>query len=197
MALSDVRAIESVLDPTLWVVTSRDGASTGGLVATFVSTASIVREMPRVVVGIAKQHRTWGLIEASGAFALHLLGGEHVDLVSRFGLESGRSVDKLAGLGHRPGPSGSPILLAARGWLDCRVEDRLDTGDRTLYLAEVLEARAPEPPDVLTVNGWVARLSPELRRRLGEQLEHDAAVDAGAIRAWRAAHGMNNGGNVD
>jgi flavin reductase (DIM6/NTAB) family NADH-FMN oxidoreductase RutF len=149
------------------------------------------------MVGIAKQHRTWELIEASGAFALHLLGGEHIDLVSRFGLESGRAVDKLAGLAHRAGPSGSPILLSARGWLDCRVEDRLDTGDRTLYLAEVLDAQAPGSPDVLTMKGWVARLSPELRTRLGEQLGQDAAIDAGAIRAWRAAHGINHGGSLD
>jgi flavin reductase (DIM6/NTAB) family NADH-FMN oxidoreductase RutF len=197
MALSDVRALEAVLDRTLWVVTSRDGPNTGGLVATFVNTASIVREMPRVVVGIAKQHRTRGLIEASGAFALHLVGGEHLDLVSRFGLESGRSVDKLAGLEHRTGPSGSPILLAARGWLDCRVEDRLDTGDRTIYLAEVLDARAPGSPDVLTLRGWAARLSPELRARLIEQLDKDAAVDAVAIRAWRRARIEKNGGNVD
>ena len=62
------------LDPEIWVVTARDGARQGGLIATFVSQASIVPELPRMILGIARQHHTWALIEASGAFALHLIG---------------------------------------------------------------------------------------------------------------------------
>ena len=48
------------------------------------------------------------------------------------------------GWSHAPGPSGSPILGGAAGWLDCRVEARLETGDRTVYLAEVVDARRAE-----------------------------------------------------
>ena len=56
----------------------------------------------------------------------------------RFGLRSGRDADKLAGLSMTTATTGSPILTDALGWLDCRVEARLDTGDRTVYLAEVV-----------------------------------------------------------
>jgi len=188
MGLSDeIAALDLCLDPTVWVVTAADGAATGGLVATFVNTASIVKEMPRVLVGVARQHRTWELIEASGAFALHLLREEQADWVSRFGTESGRTSDKLAGLRHHAGASGSPILEDAAGWLDCRVEARLDTGDRTVYLAEVVAARAPTPGPVLTVKGWARHLDAGQRERIKAQLAHDAAVDAEAIRAWRRA----------
>src|SRR6516225_194631 len=88
-------------DRELWLLTAAAGGRRGGLIATFVSQASIVPDLPRVVVGIAKQHHTWGLIEASGAFALHLLSADELDWVWRFGLQSGRDSDKLDGLATR------------------------------------------------------------------------------------------------
>src|SRR5437764_11333902 len=108
------------LDPPLWLVTAQAGARRGGLIATFVNEASIVPDLPRMVVGLARQHLTWELVEASSAFALHLLRADQVDLVYRFGLCSGREVDKLAGLRHHTGATGSPLLEDALGWLDCR-----------------------------------------------------------------------------
>src|SRR5207245_9201400 len=77
------------LDREVWLVTACAGERRGGLIATFVSQASLVPDLPRMVVGIARQHHTWGLIEASGAFALHLLGQDNLDWVGHFGLRSG------------------------------------------------------------------------------------------------------------
>lgn len=183
---SAYRAFEQRLDRELWVVTAADGDRAGGLVATFVSQASIVAGMPRVLAGISRRHRTWELIEASGGFAAHLLGEDRLDWVARFGMQSGRAADKLAGLGHRPGRSGSPILDGAAGWLDCRVEARLETGDRTVYLAEVVDASAPGAGPVLTVQRMRQLLPEATRARLAEDLKRDAAVDAEAIRFWRS-----------
>ena len=76
------------LDREVWLVTAQAGERRSGLIATFVSQASIVPDLPRLVLGVAKPHYTCELIEASGAFALHLLGEEQVELVWRFGLES-------------------------------------------------------------------------------------------------------------
>jgi flavin reductase (DIM6/NTAB) family NADH-FMN oxidoreductase RutF len=181
-------ALTRELDRELWIVTARDGPQMGGLVATHVSMASIVPELPRVTVAVACHHQTWALIEASGAFALHLLGEEHLDWPLRFGLQSSRDVDKFAGLEHRPGQTGSPILDGALGWLDCRVESRLETGDRTIYVAEVVGAKAPAGGRVLTFQRWLALQSAEVRARLAEQRDHDAVIEAEAIRAWRRGH---------
>jgi flavin reductase (DIM6/NTAB) family NADH-FMN oxidoreductase RutF len=172
----------------LWLLTAAAGGRRGGLIATFVGEASIVPDLPRVVVGIAKQHHTWQLIEASGAFALHLLGEEHIDWVWRFGLRSGRDLDKLAGLAVTAGTTGSPILSDALGWLECRVEARLDTGDRTVYLAAVVreEARSDTPP--LTARRMIELAPPERLRELKEQMARDIDIDGAAIRAWRASH---------
>jgi flavin reductase (DIM6/NTAB) family NADH-FMN oxidoreductase RutF len=178
-------AVFAALDRELWLLTARAGERRGGLIATFVNQASIVPELPRVAVGVARQHFTWELIEAGGAFALHLLGEQQLEWVWHFGTQSGRQVDKLAGLSFRLAATGSPILTDALAWLDCRVEARLDTGDRTLYLAEVLDGQRlrPEPP--LTVQRMVQLAPPEKLRELKQQLDQDSAVDAEAIRRWR------------
>jgi flavin reductase (DIM6/NTAB) family NADH-FMN oxidoreductase RutF len=138
-----------------------------------------------MILGIARQHHTWTLIEASGAFALHLIGEEQLDWVWRFGLRSGRDCDKLDGLATQVGAAGSPILTGAPGWLDCRVEARLDTGDRTVYLAEVLDAQSPGSEPFLTVSRLRQLVPDDHRRELEEQMTRDGAIDAQAIAAWR------------
>src|SRR5262249_21664529 len=141
MHIPDFESLIARLDPPLWLVTSSAGQRRGGLVATFVIQASIVPGCPRMLVGIAKQHHTWQVIEEANAFALHLLGEANLPLVWRFGLHSGHETDKWNGLSIVSSPNGSPLLEAALGWLDCSVEAKLDSGDRTVYLGHVGAAR--------------------------------------------------------
>ena len=185
--MSMMAGIDALIDRELWLITSRAGADRGGLIATTVSQASIVPEVPRVLIAIARRHHTWGLIERSRAFAMHLLGEEHLDWVARFGLQSGRDRDKLAGLEWSAGPSGSPILASAVGWVDCRVEAALEIGDRTVYLAEVVASEVPNSKPVLTASGMFKLVPEPIRRELKRQREEAAAADAEAIRAWRSA----------
>ncbi len=174
-------------DRELWLVTAAASTSRGGLIATFVNQASIVPELPRVLAGIARQHHTWQLIEASGAFALHLLGEANLEWVWQFGLQSGRHVDKLAQCQWTPGKTGSPIVAGALGWLDCRVEAGLNTGDRTIYLAEVVEAGAGILGAALTARRLLQIAPADRKERLRESMERDIAIDNQAIRAWRTA----------
>ena len=60
-----------------------------------------------------------------------MLDETQLDLVWRFGLQTGHTVDKFAGL----------AALSGIAVLDCRVETSLDTGDRTIYLGEVTAAQ--------------------------------------------------------
>lgn len=184
MTTADVLAL---LDPPLWIVTAADGDRRGGLVATNVAGASIVPDLPRIAVGLARQHHTWGLVEASGALTLHLLTAEAIDLVWRFGLTSGRDADKLAGVAWTPGPTGSPVLAGALAWLACRVEARFDTGDRTLFLCEVVAAGGDLDGKPITVGGMLARATAEQKAELKRLYDRDAAIDAAAIRAWRGS----------
>jgi flavin reductase (DIM6/NTAB) family NADH-FMN oxidoreductase RutF len=185
--LQGIADVFAQADREVWLLTTAAGHRRGGLIATFVVQGSIVSDLPRVLVGVARQHHTWGLIEASGAFTLHLLGEEHLDWVWRFGLRSGREIDKLEGLRWQGAPAGAPCLTDARGWLNCRVEARLETGDRTVYLAEVQDGLLARPGPLLTVRRMLELAPPERLRELKEGMVRDSAVDASAIRAWREA----------
>ena len=174
------------LDREIWLVTARAGERRGGLIATFVSQASLPAEEPRVLIGIARQHHTWGLIEESGRFALHLLSEDDVDLVWRFGLKSGRGLDKFAGLETTESPGGCPLVAATVGWMDCRVETKLDAGDRTTYLAEVVESQVRKFAPALTMRRLMERAPSHYLLEMQRNRHLDGNRDAEAIRAWRA-----------
>lgn len=182
-------AINNVLaqaDREIWLVTAGHGTARAGLVATFVNQASIVPEMPRVIVGLAKQHHTWQAVERGGGFVLHLVGEDQVELVWRFGLQSGRDGDKWTGIACEEAATGGPRLAGALAWLDCRVEATLDTGDRSVYVAEVLAGRTEKAGRPLTMRRLLELATPDRLRQLKAGLERDAIVDGAAIRAWRA-----------
>jgi flavin reductase (DIM6/NTAB) family NADH-FMN oxidoreductase RutF len=186
MDAKEVGRLFERVDREVWIVTAAHAGRRAGLAATFVAPASIVAEMPRVLVGIAKTHETWKVIEAAGALAVHLVDESQADLVWRFGLQSSRDVDKFAGLNVGEAATGSPILRDALAWLDCRVETRMDTGDRTVYLGDVRDGGSRSDSRPLTLRTLLATSSNENRRTLSEQMAADAARDAEAIRRWRA-----------
>jgi flavin reductase (DIM6/NTAB) family NADH-FMN oxidoreductase RutF len=187
----DIPAIANVfarLDPPIWLVTAASGLRRGGLIATFVNQASIVPTMPRVLLGLARQHFTWELIQASRDFGLHLLTEDHLDWVWRFGLRSGRADDKMEGL-RLESQAGPPLLADALAWLHCRVETSLDTGDRTIFLGEVLDGRVRSSAPALTMKRALELAPAEKLHELKDSLQRDAAVDAAAIEAWRTQFG--------
>jgi flavin reductase (DIM6/NTAB) family NADH-FMN oxidoreductase RutF len=195
MAASSASAVFERTDRELWLVTAQHGPRRAGLVATFVSNASLVPELPRVLVGIARQHHTWGIIEASGAFALHLMGEDHLDWVWRFGLQSGREVDKWEGLSTGSSTTGSPLLTEALAWLDCRVETRMNTGDRTVYLGEIVDARLLGEQRPLTFTRLLELAPPQKLHVLQELVARDRAIDAAAINDWRRDRRTGEGGS--
>jgi len=186
VAPREISNLLSGLGRELWVVTAAASEKRGGLIATFVNAASIVPEMPRVLLGLAKQHHTWELIEASGNFGLHLIGEEQLPWVWAFGSRTGRGIDKLAELSITTATTSAPLLNDALAWLDCRVETRMDIGDRTVYLAEVLAGGQRSTTLPLTVRRLVELAPPERLHELKDALLRDAAVDAAAIGAWRS-----------
>ncbi len=185
MDVAHIRQVYALLDPPLWLVTAADGDRRGGLIATTVTQASIVAEMPRQLITIGKRHNTNTLIEGSGAFAMHLIDETQLDLVWRFGLQSGRDVDKLAGLSFRTGTTGSPLLPEALAWFDCRVEARMDSGDRTVYLAAVVDGRRERTDPPLTNRRFFEIAPPDKQEIMSEQYEHDTRLDAASIQRWR------------
>jgi flavin reductase (DIM6/NTAB) family NADH-FMN oxidoreductase RutF len=173
------------LDREIWLVTSRSGDRASGLVATYISRVSLVPSQPRVTLALAKHHFTHQLIEASNSFCLHLIDEHHIDWVWRFGILSGREIDKFRGLAIHPSVSGAPILADSLAWLDCRVEARMDTGDRTVYLAEVLDAHAGLAHAPLRLKRLSELAPADKIEQIKHAQERDIELDHQAILEWR------------
>ena len=159
--MPDISDILRLVDREIWLLTSADQERQGGMIATFVNQASIVPEAPRTLVGIGPQHHTWQRIEASRAFTLHLLDESHLDWVWRFGLANRTGgTDKFAGLEMIPRRQRRPRLPGCRL---ARLPGRtsMDTGDRTIYLAEVLDSRLEKATQPLTLKRLLQLAPPE------------------------------------
>jgi flavin reductase (DIM6/NTAB) family NADH-FMN oxidoreductase RutF len=189
MGEATARQVFESLEATPWLVTADLGGRQQGLLATFVAQASIVPDRPRVMVGLAKQHATWSAVEHAGRFGLHVPRADQAALCWTFGLWSGRERDKFAGLDWSATPGGVPRIADVAAFLECRVEARLDTGDRTIYLAEVATVWAETPIRPMTVKALFASADPATLERAGTLYARDSEVDRAAIDAWRATRG--------
>lgn len=147
--LAAADAVLSGLRPFPVAVTTTAGGRANGLISLSAGSGSVLREAPRVQISLAKRNLTHDLVTESGVFAMHLLaGGDDEDvraaslaIITTLGGSSGRDGDKLATLDTKPGVTGSPILTDALSYVEGRVVAALDTGESTLFLADVVAAQ--------------------------------------------------------
>jgi flavin reductase (DIM6/NTAB) family NADH-FMN oxidoreductase RutF len=170
----------------VWIVTSAADDRRGGLVATWVSQASIDPERPVVAAAIAANHFTRELIDNSGMLAAHLISAEQIGHVWNFALGSGRDRDKLAGTKWRTGETGSPILTDCLAWLEGRVFDRYDGGDRIYYWADVIAGGRAKEGEPLTEQELFHAATDGQRQALREAMLDDVAVQRPIYQQWRA-----------
>jgi flavin reductase (DIM6/NTAB) family NADH-FMN oxidoreductase RutF len=174
-----------LLDRPVWIVTAAAGPRRGGLVATWVNQASLDPRQPVLLAAIAPNHFTAELIRERQAFAAHLLAPSQVDYAWRFGLGSGRSHDKLAGIEASTAATGSPILPGVLAWLDCRVIKTYDAGDRLFFWADVLAGRRSAGPSPLGERELLSLATAEQKRQLKDNLLSDTSLLRPLADAWR------------
>ena len=130
--------LRNLTSPVVAITSARD-ATRNGMIADSAVRASIVPSIPRVSVYIHKFNYSHDLIFETGRFVMHLLRDDQFELIHRLGFVSGRTRDKLAGLPHRPGTLGVPVLDDCYAHFECRVANVMDTGSSTCFLGDVLD----------------------------------------------------------
>uniref|UniRef100_A0A7V4G8C3 Flavin reductase n=1 Tax=Desulfobacca acetoxidans TaxID=60893 RepID=A0A7V4G8C3_9BACT len=133
----------SALVHGVYVITTRLGPRVNGMTAAWVSQVSLRPLL--LMVSIAPARYSHDLIKESGIFAVNVLTQDQVDLGKRFGYQSGRRVDKFAGLDYITAVTGAPILPQALAYFDLKVEEIFPAGDHSLFVGEVLEAKIQHP----------------------------------------------------
>src|SRR2546430_5155218 len=160
--------LRSLTSPVV-AITSQRGGTRNGMIADSAVRASIVPAIPRVSVYIHKFNYSHDLIFESGRFVLHLLRDDQFELIHRLGFASGRAQDKLAGVPHRPGTLGVPVLDDCYAHFECRVANVMDTGSSTCFLGDVVEvghgAAGRAVGSVMTAAHFRANMPAEWRGR--------------------------------
>ena len=158
-----------------------------GLVATWVMQASLDADPGIMVISLALNHFTRELVDASGAFSLHLIGQRHAELAIRFATKSGHDTDKLAGVDWSVGATGAPRLNDVLGWLDCRVIARLSSGDRAYYWSEVEAGGGRMDESPLTDMQWLSQLEDHDLALLQSQRDDDIRLHRPRFQQWRTS----------
>ncbi|MEK7667802.1 MAG: succinylglutamate desuccinylase/aspartoacylase family protein [Gemmatimonadota bacterium] len=173
--------LRTLTTPVAAVTSARNGKR-NGMITDGAVRASIVPDVPRLVVPIHKWHLTHEIVSETGRFAVHLLHRGQVEVVTRLGFASGRERDKLADLPHRIGVTGCPILEDCYAWFDCTVINWMDTGSSTLFLGQAMDAGRGRGEELLEPAHLREALPPEFRDRYPRNLA--AAQEQARPLAW-------------
>jgi flavin reductase (DIM6/NTAB) family NADH-FMN oxidoreductase RutF len=177
------------VDREVWIVTAAAGGKRGGLTATWVAQASIDRERPVILAGLAPNHFTAEIVEEGQAFVAHLLAESQAQLAWNFAKDSSRERDKLAELATTQSSANCPILPNCLAWFDCRVFARYDAGDRWFYWADVVYAEKRGSGGPLREHAFIRSLTDDQRKTLAAQREADVQIQHSLADQWRAKCG--------
>ena len=152
---------------SLWsplaLVTVASGERKNAFIASSVTCASFAPPNPmRLTVQMMKVNYSYELVQESRSFAVHLISRDDMDKVRWFATASGRGRDKLQPWPHTTGVTGSPLLDWAVAYMECRIVNRMDAGDREVFLAEVVAGHKLKEAELLTYPYFLESTSPEM-----------------------------------
>lgn len=136
----------------IYLLTSSYKDKINGMIASWVSQISYDPLLMMVAVHTNRySHR---LIEKSECFALHALARERSDFLKRF--KGSGAGAKFESIPWRRGTTGCPVLKDCLAYFEARVVERVRPGNHTLFIAEVVDAKAysqVQPLSTLDYNG--------------------------------------------
>jgi flavin reductase (DIM6/NTAB) family NADH-FMN oxidoreductase RutF len=137
--VSEIAALFHQLTLGVYVIGVADAGRRDGFTAAWVMQVSF--DPLLLALSINPEHASYPLLLSGGGFAVSVLKQGQVELARRFGTQSGRDHDKLAGLRWRPGRKGAPILEDALAYFDCELTGSMRSGDHQLVVGRVVDGR--------------------------------------------------------
>ena len=121
------------------VVAARHGPLLAGMTASAIATISI--DPPILMARIARKAETHGAIIGSHAFAVSVLAEDQRELADCFAQPTtATKLTRFCDAAWHEAETGSPILEGALAYFDCRLTERHDGGDHTIFLGEIVAA---------------------------------------------------------
>ena len=145
----------------LYVVTTNDGIRDNGLI---VNTVSQVTNTPnRIAVTINKQNYSFHTIQKTGVLNVNCLDvSAPFSLFQRFGFQSGRTVDKFAGMEVLRSDTGLAFLPRyINSFMSLKVESYVDMDTHGMFICTVTEARVMSDAETMTYTYYQKNVKPK------------------------------------
>lgn len=136
------------------IISTRHEGIDYGLTASAVSSLSL--DPPMLLICVNKTTNTRAAIEASGVFAVNILGENQSEVARQFATSR---PDKFTGLSVSYGDLGVPLLKDVLATIECRVTEVVSGGTHSIFLAKVQTAQATEEMPLTYFRGRMGRLS--------------------------------------
>ncbi|MEH2322862.1 MAG: diflavin flavoprotein [Nostoc sp.] len=136
---------------SLCVLTAKEGDRSSAMLASWVSQASF--SPPGLTIAVAKDRAVETLTHTGNKFVLNILKeGNHLGLMKHFLKPFGPGQDRFADVAAEVAENGSPILTNALAYLECSVQNRMESGDHWLVYATVENGKLLDNDGVTAVH---------------------------------------------
>ena len=124
----------------LFVVTAHEGGKDNGCITNMVSQVTI--KPNRITLAVDKSNYTHDMIVRTGKFNVSILSEDaSFDTFKHWGFQSGRTIDKAAGIEFSRADNGVIYITSGVNAVLCaKVDNTIDLGTHSLFIASVEEA---------------------------------------------------------
>ena len=110
-----------------------EGTPVGMAIGSF---ASLSLDPPQVLFCAGKTSSSWPKVRSAGSFCVNLLADDQEDVSRVF---ASKAEDKFSEIGWRRSGNGSPLLAGVLGYIDCTIENVVESGDHDIVIGAVTD----------------------------------------------------------
>ena len=147
----------AMLSPVPVVLVTCMGEGAKPNILTIAWTGTVCSDPPMLSVAVRPERYSYRIIRDSGEFVVNVPSVHETKAVDYCGVVSGREVDKFEQTGLTPAPASKvrpPIIAECPVNIECRVQQEIELGTHTLFLARVVAVQADE--GLITPHGRLA-----------------------------------------
>jgi len=139
------------------IITTRDAHGNAyGLTANAFTSLSL--DPPLVLICIDRKSETFAHFYDSKTFVVNILSEDQQPLSARFAKSGG---DKFAGVPHRRGLLGTPVIDGVLGSIECRIVETHEAGDHVIHVGQVEHAEVAGGRPLLFFQGKYRSMASE------------------------------------
>lgn len=146
----------------LYLLSAHDSSGNNACITN--SVMQIANEPDRIAISVLKANKTHDMIVDTKSFTVSILSvSAPFSIFQRFGMNSGRDMDKFAGFADAiPSESGNMRLKShSNAYFSATVSDMIDVGTHTLFIATLTEAELISDEETCTYSYYQKNIKPK------------------------------------